>query len=262
MKRITLFTIVFLAVSMIVLAQDKLQSGSSYLQINSTGDVYLNNPIRKSEGRALCPIDGNILYVNYGDDFSGGTRIGNQAHFKDYGLVLGHRVSPSLDGEADRLQIIPFRHIGTSNSVAVWRFSVRDISHDAFLDLHYGDIKNLFTIHYKGNIGLGIANPQAKLDVAGTIRAQEIKIEATGWADFVFKKEYELPTLSEVENHIKEYKHLPDIPSESEVLRDGVSVGEMQAKLLQKIEELTLYIIEQDKRIKILEEEKQNNKLN
>ena len=77
-----------------------------------------------------------------------------------------------------------------------------------------------------------------------------MKVEATKWPDFVFDKNYQLPTLQEVEEHINKYKHLPDIPSETEVKENGVSLGEMQAKLLQKIEELTLYTIELNKVLK------------
>lgn len=91
-----------------------------------------------------------------------------------------------------------------------------------------------------GNIG----GERSKLEVNGTIRAQEVKIEATGWSDFVFAKDYQLPSLSDVEKHISENGTLPDIPSEQEVLANGIDVGTMQAKLLQKIEELTLYVIE------------------
>jgi len=117
-----------------------------------------------------------------------------------------------------------------------------------------------------GNFGIGVEKPQHKLDVNGTIRSKEVKIEATGWSDFVFDEDYKLPSLTEVENHIKENKHLPDIPSEKEVKENGITVGEMQAKLLQKIEELTLYMIEQNKKIESLEsknneQEKQIRKL-
>ena len=105
-------------------------------------------------------------------------------------------------------------------------------------------------INQQGNVGIGTNNPQKLLDVKGTIHAQNIEVDLNGWADFVFDKDYKLPTLQEVETHINNYKHLPDIPSEKQVKEEGVNIGEMQAKLLQKIEELTLYVIEQDKTIR------------
>ncbi|MCC9074317.1 hypothetical protein LNQ49_22240 [Flavobacterium sp. F-65] len=96
-------------------------------------------------------------------------------------------------------------------------------------------------------VGIGTANPDAKLAVNGTIHSQEVKVDMLGWSDFVFKKEYNLPTLAEVEKHIKENGHLENIPNEEEVLKNGINLGEMNAKLLQKIEELTLYMIEMKK---------------
>ena len=126
----------------------------------------------------------------------------------------------------------------------------KDITHDKNLV----QFVNIYTTDNTGNIGIGVTKPQATLDVNGTIRSKEVKIEATGWSDFVFGEKYQLPSLSEVENHIKEHKHLPDIPSEREVIENGISVGEMQAKLLQKIEELTLYVIGQQKEIESLKQ--------
>jgi len=114
---------------------------------------------------------------------------------------------------------------------------------------HVGPNGDRLIVNANGNIGIGVTNPQFRLEVAGTIRSKEVKIEATGWSDFVFNKNYDLPKLSEVEKHINDKQHLPGIPSEKEVLENGISVGEMQAKLLQKIEELTLYVIGQDKKI-------------
>ena len=81
----------------------------------------------------------------------------------------------------------------------------------------------------------------------------------TGWADFVFEDDYALPSLSEVERHIALNKHLPGIPSAAEVEAEGVALGDISSKLLQKIEELTLYVIAQEKRIEALEAE--NNTL-
>ncbi|WP_426484974.1 hypothetical protein [Flavobacterium sp. 2] len=95
-----------------------------------------------------------------------------------------------------------------------------------------------------GNVGIGLSNPTNKLDVNGTIHSKEVKVDMNGWSDFVFKKDYDLPTLEEVEKHIAEKGHLENIPSEEEVLKNGINLGEMNTKLLQKIEELTLYMIE------------------
>jgi len=117
------------------------------------------------------------------------------------------------------------------------------------------EFKELFVVSNNGNVGIGQSNPQNKLEVNGIIRAKGVKMEASGWADFVFNTDYKLPSLSEVENHIQKNKHLPGIPSEKEVKSEGIDLAEMQAKLLQKIEELTLYIIEQDKQIKKLQDE-------
>lgn len=101
-----------------------------------------------------------------------------------------------------------------------------------------------------GSIGVGTATTGThKLAVEGTIGAREIKVESGAWSDFVFETDYELKPLKEVETFIAENKHLPEIPSEAEVLENGINLGEMDAKLLQKIEELTLYLIEQNKKL-------------
>lgn len=95
-----------------------------------------------------------------------------------------------------------------------------------------------------GNVGIGVDNPNEKLSVNGTIKAKEIIVTNTGWADYVFEDNYDLKPLNEVAKYIEENKHLPGIPTTKEVEENGVSVGEMQAKLLEKVEELTLYMID------------------
>ncbi|SMC75222.1 hypothetical protein [Pedobacter africanus] len=109
-------------------------------------------------------------------------------------------------------------------------------------------IKTVTSTDGNGNVGIGTTDPRGyKLAVNGKVRAQEIKVEASPWPDYVFAKDYELPTLQETEKHIKDKGHLPGIPSAAEVKANGVDLGEMNAKLLQKIEELTLHLIEMKK---------------
>ncbi len=106
-------------------------------------------------------------------------------------------------------------------------------------------------------VGIGTANPTYKLSVAGTISCGELIIEdVTGWADFVFEDDYSLMSLKDLDKYIQTNKHLPEIPTTAEVEENGISVGEMNTKLLQKIEELTLYVIELKK-----ENEKQSSEI-
>jgi hypothetical protein len=111
-------------------------------------------------------------------------------------------------------------------------------------------------VDINGNVGIGTVTPGSyKLNVWGTIRAHEIVVNTTG-ADFVFEPTYKLRSLAELETFIKTNKHLPDIAPAREMQENGVSAGEMQSKLLQKVEELTLYLIEKDKEIIALKKEK------
>jgi len=102
-------------------------------------------------------------------------------------------------------------------------------------------------IDQAGNVGIGTSNPAYKLAVNGTIAAQEVIVTNTGWSDYVFRRDYRLRPLTEIDAYIHANHHLPDIPSEAEVKEHGVSVAEMQTKLLAKIEELTLHLINADK---------------
>ena len=105
-----------------------------------------------------------------------------------------------------------------------------------------------------GNLGIGTTNITGyKLAVAGKIHAEEVKVEhADNWYDFVFNENYDLEDLYELEKFVMQNKHLPDVPAEKEVKENGINLGEMNGILLKKVEELTLYIIKQQKEIDYL----------
>jgi len=109
-------------------------------------------------------------------------------------------------------------------------------------------------INASGNVGIGTTNPDQKLAVNGKIKCEEV-IVVVDVADYVFEETYPLKKLEEVDQYIKENKHLPGVPGKKEVDANGYEVGLMTNKLLEKVEELTLYMIEQNKEIKALKEE-------
>ncbi|MGN6494034.1 MAG: hypothetical protein ACTHLE_18695 [Agriterribacter sp.] len=124
-----------------------------------------------------------------------------------------------------------------------------------FIDPYRGFIFRSIGIG-NSNVGIDIENPTEKLSVNGKIRAKEIKVEAANWPDYVFDDDYKITSLNNLERYIKANKHLPDMPSAKEIENNGLELGEMVKQQQKKIEELTLYIIEQNKRIEKLEQNK------
>ncbi len=107
------------------------------------------------------------------------------------------------------------------------------------------------TLTGTGNLGIGTTDTKGyKLGVNGAAIATSMTVKLyANWPDFVFAKTYGLRPLAEVESYIQAHSHLPEVPSAAQVAKEGINLGEMDATLLKKIEELTLYLIEQNKKL-------------
>lgn len=144
--------------------------------------------------------------------------------------------------------------------------SIFHISHGLNNDIHIshgvnpGDAK-IMTIKNSGFVGIGTTVPDEKLTVKGKIHTQEIIVDLQGAIapDYVFEKDYDLKSLEEIESYIIENKHLPEIPSAKKMKEEGIYLKKMNLLLLKKIEELTLYTLDQEKRLKVLESKLRNS---
>ncbi|HEY9533554.1 MAG TPA: hypothetical protein VIQ77_03425, partial [Mucilaginibacter sp.] len=150
-------------------------------------------------------------------------------------------------------------HVGSSNGdlfMGQWD-AVNNRIESTGRSLYFTTYTGAINFGISGNTSLSVANTgnvligqttqtntNYKLDINGSARANEIVVNSTG-ADFVFDKSYSLPKLSDVKKYIEANQHLPEIPSAKEMQTNGMSVGKINTKLLQKIEELTLYLIQQ-----------------
>ena len=189
-------------------------------KVRFNGDIYGNNILTFQDDTRFTVTPTNVPSLN-GGTFS----------MPQYGIA-----APSTGGAADLW-------IAGNNGIRMFTA---------------GNATPRLSITNDGKVSIGTTDldntPNVLLTVKGTIHTKEVLIDLNApLADYVFDENYQLMPLSQVKQYVKENNHLPEMPSAAEVSKNGMSMGEMQNKLLQKVEELTLYIIEQQKRIEALE---------
>lgn len=255
-----------ISVSSLTSNSPSLAGAATPTNIGSLNGIRINGTIPSSSqngityqsgggGGAAISFSRGGSYDTFIDFYTSGVvnSFGNISHrmrIASNGYVGIGTVSPVAKLEVNaEAGVTSFKAIGSSGYMLIDNVGTGENYYQANLAHRFQGVSNkeVFTILSGGNVGIGIVSPGEKLSVNGKIRAQEIKVEAINWPDYVFAKNYQLPSLEETEKHIKEKGHLPGVPSAEEVKSNGVDLGEMNAKLLKKIEELTLYLIEMKK---------------
>lgn len=248
--------------------------GSNIIQLRyqSTADMELNSNYTGGIFRYGSYGDFNIVNNGPGSGINfvanaavrlsvkpdGNIGIGTQNPKAKMNIVTGYTTPDSTGamilGDTDQANL----RFGCSSNYT-W------IQSHAGMPLHINPIGNNLILNTDaGNVGIGTRNPDQKLTVKGKIHAEDIIIDMNVPADYVFQKyfdgsssirpDYSMPDIREVEQFVKENKHLPEIPSGEDIQKKGVNIGDFQMKLLQKIEELTLYLIIQNKEIETLKD--------
>ena len=211
-------------------------NGSTRMYISPTGDVGIGTT---NPQQMLHVMDGNILISRTSHRASGST---------NGSLLFGDTVS-----SADPFGEWGIEYVNNEDEGYGLNFW-RPWSYE------YGTLNNCLFLKDNGNIGIGTNNPQAKLAVNGEILAKSVRVNtgSTYWPDYVFGNDYNLMSLRELELYVNAHKHLPGIPSAQEVEEQGdVDLGAMNALLLEKVEELTRYVIDLQNQIDELKKGKE-----
>jgi hypothetical protein len=217
--------------------------GQNEFYFNGSADVIFKYPPRGAGGRAFVHYLNNALVLNFAGDFTGGTKIGNGFNISNEGDLNFKSWQPQGAEQSDFfIDVVPgTRTLRTRN----WNIMNPNIGATG---IHTG------YAFFEGNVGIGTTAPDEKLTVKGKIHAEEVRVDLNvPGPDYVFKENYQLKSLSEIQAFIKENKHLPEIPSAKEMEEKGINLSEMNMLLLKKVEELTLYILKQEERINKLE---------
>ena len=231
-------------------ASNNLASALNNLKRSQIGILTSYDAWENSVTSSLQDAARRLGLYKLGGGLSSGSRRPYAAIFRGSGTSVGntvpnhiaYEVMQSRDSNAERAVI------------ATWLIEDAFVGNNLSNALVSGDGEDVdasLLVNHVGNVGIGTTAPDSRLTVKGNIHAEEVKVDlSVPGPDYVFKEGYALRSLEEVQNHIQQHRHLPNIPSAKELEANGIQLGEMNMKLLEKIEEWTLYILQQEQRIR------------
>ena len=235
-----------------LLVNGRIQTGDAY----NLGGVWLNNPgtmfvgqLGASKMGLYNAADWRLIVDGAGNVGIGTATPTSKLHVSNTGTV---EMQVSTDVTSTSRSLVSFTR-GSSG----WNIGM-NINQTNTNDLHFRFDGTTYplTLQSGGNVGIGTTSPDAKLSVKGQVHAQEVKVDLNGAVapDYVFSKDYKLPSLEEIRSYIEKNNHLPEVPSAKEIEENGMNLGEMNLLLLKKVEELTLYIISQNQTLGVQQE--------
>ncbi|MGV3764541.1 MAG: hypothetical protein ACO1NW_00360 [Chitinophagaceae bacterium] len=245
---------------------NSLRFGRYALPTSASGGGWEANPIVFD----IDAPDGSFVLNESGNVGIGITSALAKLHVNGNGIlesgleVKGDFVLGSLFNTVGKGKVLSFDNLSNYDELSISRYNVANDQSELRVTIgddggsadgfiigvnHYSNgwqPKFRFSADGRLSIGTFDMSPGYKLFVEEGIRTRKVKVDQASWADFVFAPSYRLRSLHELKSFINQHRHLPDVPSEKEVIKNGQDLGEMNKILLQKIEELTLYAIEQD----------------
>jgi hypothetical protein len=205
-------------------------------------DFFMTANDRGDGGRAMVHGEADALILNHANDFAGGTFVGSKLQVAGEVLATDTLQVRNADGTKE-LTLFVYGEGGVDLGSATNNIFIRSTNHAVFINSGPED----------GFVGIGTAGPESKLHVVGDVRVSGGSFIDDGTVlnvpDYVFEEDYHLMPLDELAAYIAREKHLPNVPSQDEIHRDGLNLSQFHMRLLEKVEELTLYTLAQQEQL-------------
>jgi len=217
--------------------------GQNNLLVNGNAGIGTTSP--EARLHVFAPLDGSVspLTIGNGND-PGNTNVPFGSPTGGYNIDFKSWRDVAPDQVCARIRAERINNFQPNNAL----IQAMDLAFYTSYGVDQSQLTEKMRVKFNGNVGIGTSNPDQKLTVNGTIHSSAVVVDtAIPVPDYVFQSSYKLIDLPSLGEYLQKYHHLPEIPSATQIKKEGLNLGEMNTLLLKKVEELTLYLIEKDK---------------